>query len=226
MFTAWSHSWGRMTGGQQAARRAGKQVSRQASGAVGRDALRLQGSKLAESLNGDLGNPAFAAAMAEVRKTLAQRGQYANVSTGLRQALSQASTTQEALEVATLARKLSVAFNQANRGALKEALEVAAGKAQLHDEAFAVLSAVVKTREEAYALFRLAEKRKLVETAVGQYMAVGGLPTEELATKAIRLTKARLDQDSTRETIRRVVQFETEAERVRTITNFMHKALS
>jgi hypothetical protein len=210
--------------GREVAGEAGEQAAR----TLGRDALRTSGrSALARGAMAPA-NPAFSAALDAARDLLKKKGQYHNVSGPLQDALALATTTGEALQVAALARKLAVGYNQAHRGVLTDALTQGAAKAQVTDEAFDVIRQVVKTRQEAYALFNVSEKRKLVETAVARYMEVGEaeLPVDELARKVVKLVQPRLDQASTRATIRRVSLLETLAERVQAVTNFIHKALS
>lgn len=206
------------------------ETTRKAAKTLGRDVLTKSTGEVAKKGAQKAADKAedlmFDAAMAAVREQLSKQGKYANVSTRLMEAVSHAKTTEEALQVASLARKLSVQFNNANRGALLHALEEAATKAQVHDEAFKALTQVVKTREQAYAMFSLAEKRKIVEHAVDRYMTVGGLEVQELATKAIKLVPARFDQRSAKHTIKAVTLMDVLADQVRTIANFLNKALS
>lgn len=206
------------------------ETTRKAAKALGRDVLTKSADEVAKKgakKAADAAvNPMFDAAMAAVREQLSKQGKYANVSTRLLEAVSHAKTTEEALQVASLARKLSVQFNDANRGALLHALEEAASKAKVHEEAFKTLTQVVKTREQAYAMFSLAEKNKLVEHAVDRYMTVGGAEVQELATKAIKLVPARFDQRSAKHTIKAVSLMDQLADQVRTIANFLNKALS
>lgn len=218
------------TTAKDVARTAAKDVARdtgkKAVQTLGRDVLTKSAAEAGKQAADKVANPAFEAAMSAVREQLAKQGKYANLSGPLMEAVTAAATTEEALQVASLARKLSVQFNQANRGALLHALEEAATKSKVHEEAFATLAQVVRTRQEAYAMFSLAEKRKIVEHAVDRYMTVGGEPSEDLARKAIKLVKARFDQHSANSTIKRVGLMETIAEQVRTIANFLNKALS
>lgn len=220
--------------GRTVARTVAKDVAgetgKKAAQTLGRDVVAKSvagaSAKGAKKVADKVANPAFEAAMSAVRERIAKQGKYANLSGPLMEAVASAATTEEALQVAALARKFSVQFNKANRGALLHALEEAATKSKVHDEAFATLAQVVRTRQEAYALFSLAEKNKVVEHAVDRYMTVGGEPTEDLARKAIKLVKARFDQRSANSTIKRVGLMETLAEQVRTIANFLNKALS
>jgi hypothetical protein len=221
-------------GGKEAASKVGKEaaakVAKQAGSTIARDVVATSGKEVAEKtakkIAEEAANPAFDAAMAAVRERLSKAGKYANVSTPLMEAIAQASTTEEALQVANLARKLSVRFNKANRGALLAALETAAQKSQVHDEAFRTLVNVVKSRQEAYALFSLAEKNKVVATAVERYLQVGGPPMEELATKAVKLVKPRVDQHSAGAYIKKLLRLETLGEQVRTLANYINKALN
>ena len=209
-----------------AARDVAAETSKQAAKTLGRDVVAKTVADAGKKAADKVANPAFDAAMSAVREQISKQGKYANLTTPLMEAIAQAATTEEALQVASLARKLSVRFNDANRGALLHALEEAATKSKVHEEAFKTLSQVVRTRQEAYAMFTLAEKRKIVEHAVDRYMTVGGHPSEELASKAIHLVKARFDQRSANSTIKRVGLMETIAEQVRTIANFINKALA
>ncbi|MEB3329907.1 MAG: hypothetical protein VKQ33_11805 [Candidatus Sericytochromatia bacterium] len=214
--------------GRTLGRTAGSEVGEQAARTLGRDALKTSGRAVLTAGAEGPTNPAFTAAMDAVRDLLKQKGRYHNVSGPLQEALAQAATTGEALQVATVARKLAVGYNRVHRGVLTDALAQGAARAQVTDEAFDVIRQVVRTRQEAYALFNVAERRKLVETAVARYMEVGEaeLPVDELARKVVKLVKPRLDQASTRATIRRVTRLETLVQRVQAVTNFIHKALS
>lgn len=214
------------TAAKTAAKTVVKDASKAAAKTLGRDVVAKTVADAGKKAADKVANPAFDAAMSAVREQISKQGKYANLTTPLMEAIAQAATTEEALQVASLARKLSVRFNDANRGALLHALEEAATKSKVHEEAFKTLSQVVRTRQEAYAMFTLAEKRKIVEHAVDRYMTVGGHPSEELASKAIRLVKARFDQRSANSTIKRVGLMETIAEQVRTIANFINKALA
>lgn len=206
--------------GRTAAQEAGQQAAR----TLGRDALEQTGQRLAVAADA----ATFEAALAAAKDVLKKQGRYANVSSHLGRALELATSTDEALKVATLARQLAVGYNKAHRAVLTDALAQGAAKAQVTDEAFAVLKAVVKTRQDAYALFNVTERRALVESAVERYLTVGeaSMPTEDLARKVVHLVQPRLDQASKRATIRRVSLLETLAERVQALTNFIHKALS
>jgi hypothetical protein len=210
--------------GREVAGEAGEQAAQ----AFGRDVARTSARTALTRGAATPANPAFSAALEAAREVLKQKGKYHNVSGPLQEALAQATTTSEALEVAALARKLAVGYNQAHRGVLADALAQGAAKAQVTDEAFDVIRQVVKTRQEAYALFNVSEKRKLVETAVTRYMTVGEaeLPVDELARRVVKLVRPRFDQASTRATIRRVTLLEALADRVQAVTNFIHKALS
>lgn len=210
--------------GRAASREVAQGASRQAARTLGRDVVQTSGRRVAAAVD----TPTFEAALAAAKAVLKKEGRYANVSSHLTKALEQATTTQEALQVATLARQLAVGYNTAHRGVLTEALTQGAAKAQVTDEAFAVVKQVVKTRQEAYALFNVTERRKLVESAVERYLTVGEaeLPAEELARKVVHLVQPRLDQASKRATIRRVSLLETLVERVQALTNFIHKAVS
>lgn len=222
--------------GELAAKATGKTVARDvvattartAATTLGRDVLKTTGSAAAKSTvkaAEAAANPAFDAAMSAVRSQIKTAGKYSNLSTPLLEAVSKAATTDEALQVAKLARKMAVGYNQVNRGALVAALETAAQKSKVHEEAFATLVQTVSAREEAYAIFRVTDKRKLVETVVDRYMHVGGLPAEELVGKALRLVDPVLNQNGTRSTIKRVSLMTTIADQVRTMANFINKAL-
>ena len=237
-----SHTVVREVAGKTAAKTGGKAVAktvvketahevaaktgRQAAKTLGRDVIVKSTTEAGKKAADKVANPGFQAAMGAVRERISKEGKFANLSGPLMEAIAQATTTEEALQVASLARKFSVGFNKANRGALLRSLEEAATKAKVHDEAFKTLGQVVRTRQEAYALFSLAEKNKVVEHAVNRYMTVGGAPSEELASKAIRLVKARFDQRSANATIKRVGLMDNLADQVRTIANFLNKALS
>jgi uncharacterized protein YqeY len=214
--------------GRLVGREAAQETGEQAARTLGRDVVQTSGRWGLLLGATPPANPAFTAALDAAKAMLKQKGKYHNVSGPLQDALAQATSTGEALQVAALARKQAVGYNQAHRGVLTDALAQGAARAQVTDEAFDVLRHVVKTRQEAYALFNVSERRKLVETAVTRYMAVGEteLPVDELARKVIKLVQPRLDQASTRATIRRVSGLEAQAERVQAVTNFIHKALS
>lgn len=213
--------------GKTAAREVETVVSKKVAQTIAKDVLIKGADKVvAKSAAKSVANPAFEGAMAVVRERISKEGKYANLSGPLMKALEFASTADEALSLAKLARKLSVGFNGANRGALKASLETAANKSKLPEEAFQTLVQTVKTRQEAYALFSVAEKNKLVETVVDRYMRVGGDEASNLATKAIKLVPARFDQRSAKATVKAVGLMATIEEQIRTIANFLNKALN
>ncbi len=227
---------------RKASQKLGKTAAREVAGTAGKAAAKevaaTTGKQAAQTIAKDVlikadqaaikaaANPAFEGAMAAVREQISKNGKYTNVAGPLLKALGFASNTEEALSLAKLARKLSVGFNRENRVALKAALETAAEKSKLPEEAFQTLVQTVKTRQEAYALFSVAEKNKLVETVVDRYMRVGGAEATELATQAVKLVPARFDQRTAKNTISAVGLKKTIEEQITTIANFLNKALN
>jgi hypothetical protein len=211
-------------------RAASKAAAQEVAGRAGPQAMRAMASDVLITTDRAavkaVANPAFEGAMDAVRNQVAKNGKYTNVAGPLMTALGFASNTDEALTLATLARKLSVGFNRENRVALKAALETAAEKAKLPEEAFQTLVQTVMTRQQAYALFSVADKNKLVETVVDRYMRVGGAEATELATRAVGLVPARFDQRTAKDTIRAVGLKKTIEEQITTIANFLNKALN
>lgn len=216
--------------GKTAAREVGTVAAKEAASTTGKKAAQVIAKdvliKADKAAVKAVANPAFEGAMAAVREQVAKNGKYTNVAGPLMKALGFASTTDEALTLSKLARKLAVGFNRENRVAVKAGLEAAAEKSKLPEEIFQTLVQTVKTRQEAYALFSVAEKNKLVETVVDKYMRIGGAEATDLAAQAVKLVPARFDQRSAKNTISAVGLKKTIEEQITAIANFLNKALN
>lgn len=201
------------------------ETGRKAAQTLGRDVIVKSASEGAKKVAGEAANPAFDAALSAVRERLSKEGKFANVSGPLMEALSHAKTSEESLSVVKLARKLALSFNKENRGAVLHGLADAMEKAKVHEEAFATLGQVVKTRQEAFSLFHMDNHNQLIKDAVAKVMKIGGGTTEELATRAIKLAPPRFGQRTAKETIHRVSAMEKIADQVATIAGYLIRAL-
>ncbi|MDB5097874.1 MAG: hypothetical protein JWM80_2295 [Cyanobacteria bacterium RYN_339] len=149
---------------KEAAAKAGKKAASQVAG----DVLIKSGAKAAEAAN-----PLLEATLSVIQAQIKEKGAFtAHVIDELQMAVTQANTPAEAIRVAELAKKLAFK-NDANKGAILSGLQRAIEKSSLTDEALTTLKAVVKTRQDCYALFSLSQKRGITFDAVNKLMRSG-----------------------------------------------------
>lgn len=165
----------------KAAKEVASKTVKKTAGQVAGDVLVKSTTKAAEGAN-----PLLEATISNIQAQIKEKGAFsAHVIDELQLAVTQTNTAEEARRVAELAKKLSFK-NADNKGAILSGLQRAVEKSAITDEALATLKAVVKTRQDCYALFSLAEKRGITFDAVNQLMRSGEEKTvTDLAIKVI-----------------------------------------
>ena len=145
-----------------------EKAAKKASSKVAGDVLIRSTAKAVESAN-----PLLDATLAKIQAEIKAKGAFtAHVIDELQLAVTQTNTPAEALHVSALAKKLAFK-NDINKGAILTGLQRAIDKSSLSEEAIATLKAVVKTRQECYALFSLAQKHGITFNAVEKLMRSG-----------------------------------------------------
>jgi hypothetical protein len=153
---------------QKAADRASKEVVEKAAKKTVGDVIVRGTAKAAETAN-----PLLDATLSAIQAEIKEKGAFsAHVIDELQLAVTQTNTAEEARRVVELAKKLSFK-NAENKGAMISGLQRAIEKSAVTDEALATLKAVVKTRQDCYALFTLGEKHTLTFNAVDKLMRSG-----------------------------------------------------
>lgn len=214
--------------GRTEAQVAAKELAGREAKMVGDRLVRSVGQKAAvvgeQAVAEPVAKEGFEAAFAAVKAKLKRDGAFFDAAKPLHEAVRQATTTDQALQVARLAQELAVKHNKANSGAAVAAMGVAIEKAAVLPEAQAALAQVVAARQSSYGLYSMAQKQKLTKAAVERLLSLAS-PEDEAVKLALKGVKPAFGQDAPASVAAKLAKKETLEEQAAGLVRYLREAL-